>query len=468
MEIARPETIEYAGKKFKVEEPLNPLSYIGSGREMVFSESERLYWGIEEYELTRVERAILKTQKDIRNDWLQIMNFYQLDDVVLNTVASMIVTFNFNKNFSQMGLTQEQIILEPQGFELKTFGFDGYLRLIMQQATGESIGYNKELRADIYEIVAEKDGWVTTLQMWFVSVISTYILPFLSIVIIMVTPIAAILSILSGFVRRDGTMFKTLAKSCVGPFGSVLLANIFLAWLTSGLMGDGNTSLVTGPASGISDVQSPRSVLGILLLAVTVVALIYGYAIFKIGQNGIRNYKVVSIPIQAGVEAAAAAITGGAGKVMDAATGNSKGNTRIRDAVGGKGSGGSGGQSTDNLEERSRRNIGSSQSKSKRRFLSRKRQSSANMEHKRVNDKKRQKQLDKELEEAIQQNRKSKKKGIGLGVGATVLGGAVGAAAISKGLKKSGGHQETLADVTNGNKGLGESIGDAIGGLGKK
>lgn len=68
---------------------------------MVFSESEMAYYGLKDYNLTTVESKIIKVQRQTRNDLLRLMNYYNFDDNVLNQTASMIMTFNFNKEFSQ-------------------------------------------------------------------------------------------------------------------------------------------------------------------------------------------------------------------------------------------------------------------------------------------------------------------------------------------------------------------------------
>lgn len=366
-EMAKPQTIKYGGKTEEVKEPLNPASY--HIRPMVFSESEMDYYGIKDYELTKVEQTIMKTQKDIRNDWLQLMNYYNLDDSVLNTAAAMIATFDFNKNFSQTAFNQEQIVLEPQGFELKTFGWDAYLRMILQGATGESISYNKDLKSDIYEIVAEKDGTVTVIMMWVQSFIVVYVMPAVLLIVMILLPIAMLLSVLSSYVKLDRGAVKSFGRDCFLPFVIVLLSQIGVSFVVSRLMGDAGTTLVTGDLNGTSSFNSPRSTLGILLFVTAIAVALDAIALRNLIRGVINNGKVVVVPIKATIEAiggvVASKVTGGFSRLAGGtgrSTGSSSSSSRGGYGVGGGASNGSNRNPAQGMspEELSRNNMNDS------------------------------------------------------------------------------------------------------------
>lgn len=334
LDIARPETIEYAGQKQTVVEPMNPASY--TIRPMVFSESEMLYYGLKESDLTQVEKRIQEVSKEVRNDWLNVMNYYTLDDVVLNTASSMIATFDFNRIFSQSGFNQKQVVFEPQGFELKAFGWDAFLRMILQNATGESLVYNQTLKSDIYEIVAEKDGFVTLFMMWFNSFVVVYLVPALLILILCCLPIAMMLSVFASFIRQDKTMIKAFATECMMPFLTVLIVNIMLAFTVSILMGDGGYQLVTGSLGESQSFNSPRSTMVVLIFVTTVACGMYWYAVLNLFKGLYRNARVVAIPLKAGVQMAASMVVGNFDKakaILDGSASQGGGSTsgRFRD-----------------------------------------------------------------------------------------------------------------------------------------
>lgn len=354
LDIAKPETIKYGGKEQRVSEPMNPASY--KIRPMVFSESEMLYYGMKESDLTRVEKKLLEIAREVRKDWLQVMNYYTLDDVVLNTATAMIATFDFNRAMSQTGFNQQQVVFEPQNFELKTFGWDAYLRMILQNATGESIGYNKKLKSDIYEIVSEKDGTVTLLMMWFNSFVVVYVVPTLLILVMCSLPVAMILSVFASFVKQDKKMISAFAKECMLPFLTVLGVNLLLAYTVSILMGSGGYDIVTGELGNTQTFNSPRSTMGVLIFITLASCAFYYMAVHALFKGLWTNAKIVSIPVKAGVEMTANLAVGNLNKVKEVASGVS---SSVDRAVGGTSTSrrGSGGLAR-NAYEQSKSNLG--------------------------------------------------------------------------------------------------------------
>lgn len=300
LDMAEREEIEYGGQREVIEDPINPASY--HIRPMVFSRSEMDYYGLKEVDLTRVEKAIIKTLDDTRRDWLQLMNYTQLDDTVLNTAASMIATFNFNKNFSQTSLLHRNYVMEPQGFDLRQFSYDGYLRLILQRASGESIFYNKDLKSDIYEIIAERGGTGTALLLWVQSFVAVYIIPTLRLLMLVLMPIAVILSVIAAFIRRDKSYAKMVARDVVIPFYAFLGITLAMAWVVSMMMGDAGNTIVVDTASKGINFKDPSTTLTMLLIMCLAVAYGYYVTVRKVITSGFRNAKMVSIPVKGAIE----------------------------------------------------------------------------------------------------------------------------------------------------------------------
>lgn len=368
LDIAKPEEITYAGEKQVVYEPMNPASY--TLRPMVFSESEMLYYGLKESDLTQVEKKIQEVTKEVRNDWLNVMNYYTLDDVVLNTASAMIATFDFNRIFSQNGFNQRQVVFEPQNFELKSFGWDAYLRMILQNATGESIVYNQTLKSDIYEIVAEKDGFTTLVMMWFNSFVVVYLVPTLLILILCSLPIAMLLSIFASFIRQDKSMVKSFTTECMMPFLTVLIVNIMLAFTVSILMGEGGHQLVTGELGNNQSFNSPRSTMGVLIFVTIIACALYWSAVLNLFRGLYKNARIVSIPVKAGAAMVGGLVTGGIEKMKDIAGGvdssvSGASNARLRDAVSDARASVSGGLSA---ARQAKKNLGGAGRKYKRTF----------------------------------------------------------------------------------------------------
>ena len=345
---------------------MNPAAY--TIRPMVFSESEMLYYGLKESDLTQVEKKIQEVSREVRNDWLNVMNYYTLDDVVLNTSSAMLATFDFNRIFSQSGFNQKQVVFEPQGFELKAFGWDAFLRMILQNATGESLVYNQTLKSDIYEIVAEKDGFVTLFMMWFNSFVVVYLVPTLLILILCCLPIAMLLSVFASFIRQDKSLIKSFTTECMLPFLTVLVVNIMLAFTVSILMGDGGNQLVTGSLGESQSFNSPRSTMGVLIFVTLVACALYWVAVMNLFKGLYKNARIVSIPVKAGVQLAANLAVGNIDKVKQIVGGadasvSAASNARVRDAVS---------SATSSASDFTRRNLGGAGGRFKRVFGRRK------------------------------------------------------------------------------------------------
>ena len=282
-DYAKPEKIKYAGKTQTVEDPINPESYVI--RPMVFSESEMLYYGLKENQLTKVEQKILEVNKQTRLDWLRLMNYYNYDDVVLDNAASMIATFNFNRIFSQKSMTGESFELYPQNFELKNFTYDAYLRLILSQATGEDLISDADAKyTDIYERVVEKGNFFTGLFLVINDLIAQYGIPLIRWITIVLFFILGITLLLVSVLIREVRPNKVFGKVFIIPLFAFLLINNALALVVSTFLSNGVTT-VTGELQTTLSLGDPTLTLLLLMLINIGVLVAFGFILFKTAKN---------------------------------------------------------------------------------------------------------------------------------------------------------------------------------------
>ena len=155
-EYAKKETIRVLGQKYTVTNPLDPTTYfdmaledftdengnsykagdIVSGRFLVFSRSEMKYYGLNWEDLTRVEQKIINVQDKVYKETLKLVNYKAVSDENLIHAFAMLETFIFNQEFSQKNITNDGgYIMYPQGYELKAFTYDAYLRLVLAESS---------------------------------------------------------------------------------------------------------------------------------------------------------------------------------------------------------------------------------------------------------------------------------------------------------------------------------------------
>lgn len=287
---AKPEKIEYGGESQVVSDPINPESY--EVRPMVFSETEMEYYGLKDYDLTTVESKILKVQKETRNDLLQLLNYAEFDDVVLNSTASMIMTFNFNKEFSQNNFVNESFVQYPQGFELKNFTYDAYLRLILSNGTGESL---TDMNSDtnVYERVVEKSSILTGIVLVIGDAVSVYLIPVMKFLFLILVFVLSVLAIFVKATRIEVSFTKVLWTSLLKPlvmFGAVTIGHSVIISL---FMSNGVTD-VTGDTSVTISLGDPTMTLIILLIINLIVLVLYGLIIYGLIKEVIVYGKIAS------------------------------------------------------------------------------------------------------------------------------------------------------------------------------
>lgn len=279
------ETIVVAGEKFVVKNPLDPTSYftvadngvMTEGRYMVFSRSEMAYYGLSMSELTQVEQKIIKTQDAVYKESLNLMNYFTLSNETLIHAYSFIQLFEFNKQFSQKSLVSTNLTLYPQGYELKAFTLDAYLRLIISESSGEAImqdsydGYNESIYMRVLQNTSLFFGFVLLIN----DFICMYVLPILRFVFILIIFLVSLCMIVAAAIKLNEDSANSLIASCwkslVAPLISFGIVSVGLAFVVSLFMSNGAQG-VTRTRTSIS-LGDPTMVI-LLLIAINVSAIV--------------------------------------------------------------------------------------------------------------------------------------------------------------------------------------------------
>ena len=279
------ETIVVAGEKFVVKNPLDPTSYftvddngvMNAGRYMVFSRSEMAYYGLSMSELTQVEQKIIKTQDAVYKESLNLMNYYTLSNETLIHAYAFIQLFEFNKQFSQKSLVSSNLTLYPQGYELKAFTFDAYLRLIVAESSGEAImqdsydGYNESIYMRVLQNTSVFFGFVLLIN----DFICMYALPIIRFVFILIIFLVSLCMIVAAAIKLNEDSANSLIASCwkslISPLLSFGIVSVGLAFIVSLFMSNGAQG-VTQTRKSIS-LGDPTMVI-LLLIVINVVAII--------------------------------------------------------------------------------------------------------------------------------------------------------------------------------------------------
>lgn len=274
-DYAKPETIHVLGQKYTVQNPLDPTSYysialddtkigdksykkgdIIAGRYMIFSRSEMKYYGLEESDLTQVEKKILKVQDEVYKETLKLMNYKVVSDENLIHAFAMLETFVFNREFSQKNLaTGGGYILYPQGYELKAFTYDAYLRLVLAESssnieledegtTDEKTG-NQEVTS-IYKRIMDDTSIFFGVLLIFNDLLAVYLIPALKVLILVVLFFLSIFLLISSILKLDFNIVNNFVRSLLAPLCVFTLSCIGLSFLTSLFMSNGADYITEG------------------------------------------------------------------------------------------------------------------------------------------------------------------------------------------------------------------------------
>lgn len=345
---AKPQKITVMGKSFVVQDPINPQSYTGSGRPMIFSEAEMEEYGLSEGDLTTVERLILKANKGYTERLFDLLNYYNFSDVSLNAAAAINCAFEFNSTFSESGIFSNNHNIYPQSFDLANFSYDAYLRFILSNTTNESMLETSssdgagtsagETSGDFYERIVNNSSMTTVLVMLLLDVVSIYVLPAFRIFFLVAMFFTSFIIILvSAFRIEDNLNFgKKVAKQFFLPLILYFVATVVFSWVLSLFMGTGNNAVTQTNQISIS-MGDPVMVMLVMLALDIILLIIYWKIISMVIQDMKHGLKMVGGFISGLGGAAVGAVSGAlAGAAGGFASGLSSGGTKIKNTYNGK------------------------------------------------------------------------------------------------------------------------------------
>lgn len=274
-------TVKVAGTSYTIEDPLNPASYPAKeGRPMVFSKAEQMYYGLSDRDLTEVEKRIIAVEEKSVKDMYNLLNYYSFNDTVMTTAAAMTVTFNFNREFSESNLLSSGATLYPTSFELKNFGYDAYLRMIMATATGEDL-----LNSDLYLTIVRDSSIFTAMFMILNDLVVVYGISFIKILFVLLIFGLSIITVIAAAIKLEINIVKVLWNSLFGPLIKFLLISIGHAYIISFFMKGGNVS-VTDAGKFYISMGDPAMTLVFLTVVNVVLCILY----FKLLKTGVLDF----------------------------------------------------------------------------------------------------------------------------------------------------------------------------------
>lgn len=276
-----------------VEDTLNPASYDASGRAMVFSQADMMAKSYNYSDLTETEMRIQRVLDETYEDLMYLINYRDFNDEALLTAGAMMATFNFNREFSEVNILGESSMLYPQGFELKNFNYDAFLRLVLLNTTGEPVMADK----DLYVRVLEKTSWVTGVVIIIKDILGVFVIPAFRLITLLLLFFLTLVFSIALFMATPDKMAKQVIVTLGVPSAIYLGANILFAYIVSIFMGEGMTGYIGSRSADLSltDPTMTLIVLSLVDLAyITVLLFLIKFLVSSLKVQGKTSWSVFS------------------------------------------------------------------------------------------------------------------------------------------------------------------------------
>lgn len=331
---SKAETINVMGRRVTIDDPIDPQKY-PQDRPMIFSASEMSDYGLNEADLTSVEKKILRCNEQFEDRMYELLNYYKFSDPTLNSAAAINCAFVFNNTFSENGIFTENHNIYPQSFDLSNFSYDAFLRLILANATGENLidasttedsgMATGDLSGDFYERLVNRSSTITVIIMLILDVLSVYLIPAFRIFFLVAIFLASIFIVLTSafriessakFIRKVGTQFFL-------PLIAFFLTTIAFSLIVGLFIGEGNNKVTE---TGLSISLGDPVVTMLVMIALDLILLFVYWKIIKKVLTDIRGHAKAVGSFIGGVGSAAVgfvagAVAAGAGSAQDRARG---------------------------------------------------------------------------------------------------------------------------------------------------
>jgi hypothetical protein len=302
-QYTKPVTVSMAGHKYEISNPSDPSTY-PEGRPMVFSKSEQFDYKIKDSQLTTVEKKIQEIQKSTSDDYINLLNYWNYNDGVLNTAAAMSFTFNFNRVFSENGIMGlgKGAVLYPQGFDVSNFSYDSYLRLMIMNtnkyASAEYAQKNKDAtEAGYYANIIENSSPSLAVLLIISDVMSIYVIPSIKLLLILGIVALFLIEIILNIFNQDAKrLLRRIWKTIVKPLLEVGLTAVAMNFFIMLLMSNGLTS-VTGKPDYTINLGDPVITVFVITLIDILFSVVYGYLLFGVSKNIWNEGKTLSVGV---------------------------------------------------------------------------------------------------------------------------------------------------------------------------
>ena len=182
-EYSTPATIYYydgSGNRIKstVANQMMPDCYTSAGREMVFSDAQRIQMGLTEADLSLMELKCININKEVAKAWTLMLNYIGEDgltrEIVLRQMA-IDATMEFNNQLTSANTLRDSLKMYPDALDLRSISFDSIMCMLMLNVTHN----NSFIYGDTMSAVISDFDIITTILLLIVAYLCALVIPFI-------------------------------------------------------------------------------------------------------------------------------------------------------------------------------------------------------------------------------------------------------------------------------------------------
>lgn len=217
----------------------------------------------------------------------------------------------------------------PQGYELKAFTYDAYLRLILSNTTGDNL-QDKDSRS-LYERTMEDSSITFGILLIILDIICVYLIPAFKVFFLVVLFLLSVVMITASAVKIELNMLKVTWKSLVKPLSGFCAVSIGLSFLVALFMSNGAKG-VTGELNPTIKLGDPTMVTAVMIFINACALYLYWKICRQLGKDFVTYTKIVANSVGGAVSGAFKAIGGIAlaGGAVSTAVGGGFGRGRVQ------------------------------------------------------------------------------------------------------------------------------------------
>lgn len=279
-----------SGNTYEVLNPAMPDTYPAS-RPMVFSEAQRVEYGLSEADLTLVELKCIRINENVSRSWTLMLNYANTvgmnKEVMLRQMA-LNTLIEFNKEFSPTTLLSGSKAMYPNSIDLRAISFDSVMKMLMINIT-KDVSY---IQGDTIKNIVEDSDIFTAILLLASAFLCCYIIPLFRNVVLAAIFYLGLLAIVRAIVSGH----KTKAKISLG----YIISNLLFLVMTLVYYGVFSGLMAITTSDEVLTVQSVQVNVGNPVWAfiiIIVCSILYIVGLYKMLNHCFKNFRDMGFEI---------------------------------------------------------------------------------------------------------------------------------------------------------------------------